>query len=57
MKKNAVMAQATEECANKPLLPFTESALLEGLTPEAAHADELVTPSMRELGQEPSNKR
>ncbi|MGP5019728.1 hypothetical protein ACTXK7_19265 [Vreelandella alkaliphila] len=34
-----------------------ESALLDDLTPEAAHADELATPTMRELGQEPSDKR
>lgn len=38
-------------------LPWTEASLLEGLTPETAHADELVTPTMRELGQEPSDKR
>ncbi|NYS60716.1 MazF family transcriptional regulator [Vreelandella salicampi] len=52
MKKKAVMAQTAEKGVNKPTLPFTESALLEGLTPETAHADEIATPTAHELGQE-----
>ncbi|MGP9555901.1 hypothetical protein [Halomonas sp. AOP43-F2-13] len=32
-----------------------EAVLLEGLTPEKAHADELANPTMRELGQDPSD--
>lgn len=32
-----------------------EALLLEGLTPKTAHADELANPTMRELGQDPSD--
>lgn len=39
--------------------PFTpigaedwEAVLLEGLTPDSAHADELATPSLKELGED-----
>lgn len=34
-----------------------EAALLDGLTPETAHADELATPSLKELGENPDRKR
>jgi hypothetical protein len=34
-----------------------EAALLNGLTPETAHADELATPSLKELGENPDRKR
>lgn len=30
-----------------------EAVLLEGLTPETAHADALATPSLKELGEDP----
>lgn len=30
-------------------LPFTEKALLKGLTPQTAHADEIASPSSKEL--------
>lgn len=33
-----------------------ETALLKGLTPEKAHADELASPIMREIGQSSSGK-
>lgn len=32
-----------------------EAALLEGLTPDTAHADELATPSRKELGEDPES--
>ncbi|MYL23955.1 hypothetical protein GLV89_09170 [Halomonas alkaliantarctica] len=32
-------------------LPWTEADLLDGLTPATAHADEIVRPTARELGQ------
>lgn len=34
-----------------------EAVLLDGLTPETAHADELATPSLKELGEDPDRKR
>ena len=34
-----------------------EAALLDELTPETAHADELATPSLEELGEDPDRKR
>ena len=34
-----------------------EAALLDGLTPETVHADELATPSLEELGEKPDRKR
>ena len=42
---------AAVEQANKRLkLPFSESMLLSGLTPETVHADELATVTPVELG-------
>ena len=35
----------------KVRLPFSESQLLDGLTPGLAHADSLITPSADELGE------
>ena len=35
----------------KLCLPYSEKSLLKGLTPEAAHADELATLSQAELGR------
>ena len=35
----------------KRKLPFKESDLLEGLTSEKAHADELINPTDKELGE------
>ncbi|WP_237673561.1 hypothetical protein [Vreelandella profundi] len=34
-----------------------EAVLLEGLTPDAAHADELAAPTLKELGEGPESKR
>lgn len=33
-----------------------EAVLLEGLTPDAAHADALATPILKELGEEPDSE-
>lgn len=37
--------------AHKKRLPFSENDLLEGLTAKRGHADELVTPTKKELGE------
>lgn len=41
---------------NQPFTPVSAEAweveLLEGLTPHTAHADELATPSLKELGED-----
>ena len=34
-----------------------EAVMLDGLTPEMAHADALASPTLRELGEEPDNQR
>lgn len=34
-----------------------EAVMLKGLTPETAHADALVTPTVKELGEEPNNQQ
>lgn len=34
-----------------------EADLLEGLTPDTAHADALATPSLKEFGEAPDRKR
>ncbi|MGP9631133.1 hypothetical protein ACT3TA_17120 [Halomonas sp. AOP42-C1-46] len=34
-----------------------EVLLLEGLTPDTAHADELATPSLKEQGEDPESQR
>jgi hypothetical protein len=34
-----------------------EALLLEGLTPDTAHADKLATPSLKELGEDPESQR
>ena len=39
----------TDMKQRKLRLPFSESDLLQGLTPHRAHADELATPSSNEL--------
>ena len=34
-----------------------EAVMLDGLTPETAHADALASPTSTELGEEPNNQR
>lgn len=45
---------------NQPFEPVGaedwEAALLDGLTPETAHADELASPSLKEIGEDINNK-
>ncbi len=56
MKKRTITAWESKVSEKKLSLPFTESALLDGLTPETAHADELAILTMLELGQKPADK-
>jgi hypothetical protein len=34
-----------------------EAVMLEGLTPDTAHADALATPTLKEFGEKPDNQR
>ena len=34
-----------------------EAVMLDGLTPDPAHADSLATPTLKELGENPDRKR
>ena len=34
-----------------------EAVMLDGLTPDTAHADALATPTLKELGEEPNNQQ
>ncbi|WP_404471091.1 hypothetical protein LG301_10385 [Vreelandella venusta] len=34
-----------------------EAVMLDGLTPDTAHADALASPTLRELGEEPNTQR
>lgn len=41
MKKASIMVQSSVDSVITPQVPFSESELLEGLTPGTAHADEV----------------
>ena len=45
-----IRAMRETEVTLKYANPYSEAALLKGLTPESAHSDELHTPSSKELG-------
>ena len=50
--KKIVIEPVVEQTGRRLKLPFSESMLLEGLTPETVHADELAAVTSMELGDE-----
>ncbi|WP_415843606.1 hypothetical protein [Vreelandella rituensis] len=49
MKWGNIMVQPSKKTAKTLQLPFSESALLDGLTPHSAHAEEVAVPFLTEL--------
>ena len=49
-EEGIIVKPASKQINERPLLPYSEKSLLEGLTPETAHGDALATPDERELG-------
>jgi len=50
--KKIVIEPVVEQTGRRLKLPFSESMLLAGLTPETVHADELAAVTSMELGDE-----
>ena len=51
VSEEGIMVKPIKKEKKKPRLPYSEKDLLQGLTPETAHADALATPSTHEIGE------
>jgi antitoxin MazE len=51
VSEEGLIIKAVPTHVAEPRLPYSEKALLAGLTPETAHADELALPTGAELGE------